>query len=288
MGFFEALSRLFFDVGILSWDVLLTLSNLVRRNRRIRHVTPQGQPGYGGCWPEYRPPGETDSRCSCPALNALANHGIISRSGRDISFVEVGNHIRATYNFSPTFCSFVPHFAARMLKKSYSKDTFDLKELDLHNGIEHDASLLRLDTAFQPDQSIKHVPFIEELLAAATSKDEAGNDLITTKDLSRMLGKRRAIARAVNKDFSLSFFHKIFGSTNAATLVTVFGGRVDHLHSFLLHERLPEGWESHIRQPYGMTLTTLNKTILKVELGVHEQDWAEAAREAVERRTVPT
>jgi hypothetical protein len=37
----------------------------------------------------------------------------------------------------------VPHFAARMLKKSYSKDIFDLEELDLHNGIEHDASLFR-------------------------------------------------------------------------------------------------------------------------------------------------
>lgn len=287
MGLFSGLSRLVFDVGILSWDVLLTLSNLVRRNRRIRHVTPAGHPGYGGYWPEYRPPKETDSRCSCPALNAMANHGIISRSGREISFVEVGHHIRATYNFSSTFCSFVPHFAAHMLKKSYSKDRFDLEELDLHNGIEHDASLLRLDAAFQPDQSIIHIPFVEELLTAATGKDEDGNDLITTKDLSRMLGKRRAIARAVNKEFSLNFIHKIFGSTNAATLVTVFGGRVDHLHSFLHHERLPEGWESRIRQPHGLTLTTFNKTILGVELGVYEQDWAEAAREAVEHHAAP-
>ena len=69
--------------------------------------------------------------------------GIISHNGRGISFVELNHHIRATYNFSPTFCSFVPHFAARMLKKDYSKDTFDLEELDLHNGIEHDASLVR-------------------------------------------------------------------------------------------------------------------------------------------------
>lgn len=30
-----------------------------------------------------------------------------------------------------------------MLKRSYSNDTFDLAELDLHNGIEHDASLFR-------------------------------------------------------------------------------------------------------------------------------------------------
>ena len=28
-----------------------------------------------------------------------------------------------------------------MLNKSYDKDTFDLSDLDLHNGIEHDASL---------------------------------------------------------------------------------------------------------------------------------------------------
>ncbi|KAG1871429.1 hypothetical protein F4604DRAFT_1955833 [Suillus subluteus] len=117
-----------------------------------------------------------------------------------------------------------------------------------------------------------------------TGKDKDGNDLITTKDLSRMLGKRRA----VNKEFSHSFFHKIFGSTNAATLVTVFGGRVDDLRSFLLHERIPESWESRIRQPYGLTLMTFNKTILGVEFGVCEQDWAEAAREAVERHTAPT
>lgn len=281
MGPFSIVSRLFLDVGILSWDILLTLFNLVRRKRRIGHVTPQGHPGYGKYWPEYRSPGETDSRCSCPALNAMANHGIIPRSGRNISFVEVGDHIRTTYNFSPTFCSFVPRFAARMLKKNYSEDLFDLEELDLHNGIEHDGSLLRLDSALEQTQSTKHTPFIEELLVAATGRDKEDNTVITTKDLSRILGKRRAVARAVNKEFSLSFFHKIFGSTNAATLVTVFGGRVDDLHSFLHEERLPEGWESHIRQHHGITLMQLNKTILGIELRVCEQDWAEAAREAV-------
>jgi hypothetical protein len=207
-----------------------------------------------------------------------------------------------------------------MLKRSYSEDTFDLEELDQHGGIEHDGSLLReqfpplllvnyvkdkslgLDAAFQPDQSVKHVPFIEELLAAATGKDKDGNDLITTKDLSRILGKRRAVARAVNKGFSDSFFHRIFGSTkyviapslfehtfersvSAATLVTVFGGRVEDLRSFLLHEQIPESWESRIRQPHGLTMMTFNKTILRVEFGVCEQEWTEAAREAVEPRT---
>jgi len=30
-----------------------------------------------------------------------------------------------------------------MLNRNYGKDTFDLADLDLHNGIEHDASLTR-------------------------------------------------------------------------------------------------------------------------------------------------
>ncbi|KAG2060078.1 Cloroperoxidase [Suillus hirtellus] len=282
MGFFSGLSHCFFDVGIMAWDVLLTVSNLVRRKYPIGDVTPEGHPGYGGHWPEFIPPQLTDSRCSCPAFNAMANHGIISRSGREVSFVELNNHIQATYNFSPTFSSFVLHFLARMLKRNFSEDTFDLEEIDLHNGIEHDASLLRLDAALQPDQSMKHVPFIEELLAAVTGKDRDGNDIITTKDCSRILGKRRAVAHAVNKEFSLSFFHKIFGSADASILATIFGGRVDDLRSFLLHERIPERWESRVRQPHGMTIINFNTTVLRVEVGVREKDWAQAAREAAE------
>lgn len=75
MGFFSDLSNFFNDAGTVSWDVILTLLNLVERKRRIGNVTPEGYPGYGGHWPEFRPPQETDSRCSCPGLNALANHG---------------------------------------------------------------------------------------------------------------------------------------------------------------------------------------------------------------------
>jgi len=81
-----------------------------------------------------------------------------------------------------------------------------------------------------------------------------------------------------------SFFrHTFIHSVSAATLVTAFRGHTDNLHSFLLHEWIPEDWESRIRQPHGLTLKTFNKTILGVELGVHKQDWAEAACEAVEQ-----
>ena len=127
-----------------------------------------------------------------------------------------------------------------MLNKSYGKDTFDLHEIDLHNGIEHDASLFRkwllplfnscvsnnltsgLDRALQPDQSVKHEPFIKELLEAATGKDKNGNDILTKKDISRILGKRRAVARAVNAEFSLSFPHRIFSSSKCVPVFLLF------------------------------------------------------------------
>ena len=116
-----------------------------------------------------------------------------------------------------------------MLKKSYSKDTFDLAELDLHNGIEHDASLTSMsvislrsdsnhvccvgdDVHFQVNQGVPHLPYVKELLESATGKDKEGNVLLTPADLSRISSVRRAESRAKNPEFSLGVFHKFFGS----------------------------------------------------------------------------
>jgi len=261
------------DIGLFVWDIGLTLVNTLTPNRSEGHVTPEGHPGFGGNWPEYIPPKEGDSRCSCPALNAMANHGILPRDGKNIKFTELNRLVRATYNFSPTFCYFVPEYAANMLKRSYRKDTFDLKDLDLHNGIEHDASLCREDSALEPDQGKPHVTYIKELLASATGKDKDGNPILTPKDISNYSSKRRADARAYNKDFSLAFIHKMFSSSNSSTLLTIFGGRVKDLEPILLEERLPEGWESRIRRRMGLTMFTFNFTVGKVEFGVNEKKY---------------
>ncbi|KAG8220434.1 Chloroperoxidase [Butyriboletus roseoflavus] len=283
MKFLSSISNAFYDASILTWDLLLTLGNLVRFSRPVGSVTPEGHPGYGGTWPEYRPSQEGDSRSCCPALNAMANHGIISRSGRGIKFTELPEHIHATFNFSTSYCHYACHYAARMLNKSYSRDTFDLEEISLHNGIEHDASLTRLDTALQPNQAVIHPPFIEELFSFATGKDAAGNPLLTLKDLSRILGKRRVESKATNKEYSLRFADRIFSSANASTISTIFGGRIDDLRTILLEERLPEGWESRVRKPYGLTMLTFNWTILPMEFSIREADWTVgAASQAVE------
>jgi hypothetical protein len=162
MGF---LSDLVLNVYIFTYDFFLFFLNLILPKRRIGHVVPPGAPGEGGKWPEFIPPKEGDSRCACPALNAMANHGnqsipslypgpflmhgflylpgIFPRDGKNISFIEMNQKIQQTYNFAPTFTRYVPNVMAGLLNKSYAKDRLDLAEINLHNGIEHDASLTR-------------------------------------------------------------------------------------------------------------------------------------------------
>lgn len=62
-------------IGIIFWDIGLALYNLFAPKYKPGCVVPIGQPGAGGVWPAYIKPEAGDSRGSCPALNALANHG---------------------------------------------------------------------------------------------------------------------------------------------------------------------------------------------------------------------
>ncbi|THH09015.1 heme-thiolate peroxidase [Phellinidium pouzarii] len=261
------LSGVLSNIGIFTWDFGLFLLNLVSFKRKVGKVTLSGVPGHGGVWPEYIPPTETDSRSACPMLNALSNHGILPRDGRDISYREMGEAIRNTYNFAPTFCLFVPSYMAGLLTRNSKKDTINLADISVHNGIEHDASLTRHDSLLQPDQSKPALDLIDDLLSSATGP----NNTLTTHDLSVVSGRRRREARATNSSFTLSTFHKVFGSSNSSTMLTIFGGRVDDLQVMLKEERIPDGWESRIRDPFGLTFAAFNRTVFRVELGIDEK-----------------
>jgi len=69
------LFRIIHDIVLFTWDASLTVINVITPKKKQGHVVPKGCPGFGGKWPEYIAPNKDDSRCSCPALNALANHG---------------------------------------------------------------------------------------------------------------------------------------------------------------------------------------------------------------------
>ncbi|KAH9961692.1 Cloroperoxidase [Lactifluus volemus] len=292
-----------FLVYLFSWDISLTLINVLTFKRTVGRVTPKGHPGEGGIWPEYIPPKPGDSRCGCPALNAMANHGIISRDGRNISFRDLSRKVGETFNISPTFCIYVPRYAAHILNRSYNSGRFDLSDVDAHNGIEHDASLVRRDTYLQNDQGPPDGQLVASLLKCATGPppriqatasysplpssdspyfdvavhvakalaDFDMNRTLTATDLSRRLGVRRPESRRDNGQYSLDFRHKIFGSANGSTMLTVFGGCVPDLYTFLVEERLPDGWESRARDRMGLTMFSFTRVSLRIEFGVKEE-----------------
>jgi hypothetical protein len=262
------IARFFTNTYIFTWDALTELTNQVLPKRKEGHVVPEGHPGFGGKWPEYIPPKDGDSRCCCPALNALANHGLLPRDGRNISFKEAGRLCYDVFNFSPSFSYYTANFAATTLNKSYSKGTFDLEDLSLHNGIEHDASLTRLDYAFDKSQGKPHLPYIRELLDYASGKDKEGNVLFTSEDLARFIAKRRIDSRASNPEYSLTFNHRMFSTANTCTFLAIFGGRQKDIGIILTEERIPEGWEPRNRKQYGLTLSAFNITVIPLEFQV--------------------
>ena len=60
-------------------------------------------------------------------------------------------------------------------------------------------------------------------------------------------------------------------SISGSTLLTIFGGRVRDIYTFLTEERLPECWESRIRDRMGLTFFKFNRTVFRVELGIEEE-----------------
>ena len=113
--------------------------------------------------------------------------------------------------------------------KDYSKDSFDLKELDEHNKIEHDGSLIRTssvwndllynanstlksgeDIYFEPDSSKIAPHLIERLLDSASGKDADGKPVITYSDLAKAFSQRQADSKANNPEFSMTRLLRMF------------------------------------------------------------------------------
>jgi hypothetical protein len=209
MSLTRKLTKPFVDIFVLTWDFHIFLLNLVLPAHEPTLVIPAGAPGHAGHWPTYVPPKDGDSRSACPMLNALANHGVLPHDGKNITFRQLNTVVRQSFNFAPSFCFFVPTFAANFLNRSYWTDSFDLAELSKHNAIEHDASLTRHDAALVPDQGKPDLQLVDELLNGATGE---GGKKLTKKDLSLALARRRADARKTNEQYSESLFHNGFGS----------------------------------------------------------------------------
>jgi len=246
-----------------TWDLGLVFINLLTPKIKKGAVYKEGDPGYNGLWPEFIPPNpEKDSRSPCPALNAMANHGILPRDGKNITMPFLVEKLVKTWNLSPTFC----WDTCNAVVKLYRKDVIDLGDLSRHNAIEHDASMFRKDAYFNPDQSTPDKELITRFLQSASGPitSDYPQGRVTPTDIANFLSQRVAESKRDNPEYSLSFLHSFFMYSNASVYYEIMGGDVETGKSLLLRERIPEGFESFMRERMGHTMARQYSRIAQI------------------------
>jgi len=247
-------------LGLFVIDGFYVLLNLLTPKKKRGSVIGTGLPGEGGIWPQFIAPQEGDSRSPCPALNALANHGILPRDGRNLHKKEISIAIQNTFNTGWTF----PYMVLEAISEQYGRTVFELDDLNAHNIIEHDASLIRHDTKFQPDQSKPSIDLIEKLLSLIRKN----GDELTPAILSHVSSIRRIQSKQQNRHFYMSGGHKFFGSANCTVMRYLIGTDSKTLKVFLEEERIPDGWEPICRDRFGLSLINFHYRLFQVELGI--------------------
>lgn len=84
-------------------------------------------------------------RGPCPGLNMLANHGLLPRSGKNITQADLVTAMRQGMNQDESL-SVLLFRAAVQTNPAKDNTTFSLPDLGRHNILEHDASLRQVSS----------------------------------------------------------------------------------------------------------------------------------------------
>jgi len=134
----------------------------------------------------YKPASEADGdvRSPCPALNTLANHGYLPRNGKAITPDMLTSGIQNIYNVDSFLGYTLGHLSIPLVENNtLTATTLDLDHLNLHDAIEHDASLSRNDFSQGDNHSLQ-----PELLEALLN--DAEGDSLTAESLAKSRARR--------------------------------------------------------------------------------------------------
>ncbi|KAF9480731.1 Cloroperoxidase [Pholiota conissans] len=201
----------------------------------------------------FCPPQEGDSRSVCPALNVMANHGYISRDGKNLSAGDITRGLKECYGLSSPLAYFLAYVGFMIIRKFARR--VSLFEIGKHNAVEHDASLVHHDTP----QGSKYAPIeidqklVDDLIddVRPTHKDfadaaEPGERfLLNFEDVARARVRREAECRPIDS------VHAEIARGEMAIILGVWdvkgkqksGIPVDYFRRWISEERMPDGWK---------------------------------------------
>ncbi|KAF4320351.1 hypothetical protein BBO99_00001261 [Phytophthora kernoviae] len=170
-------------------------------------------------------------RSPCPGLNALANHGHIPRSGKNVTHEVLGAALMSVFNFDS-------NLTQTLLNQVPS--TFSLDIISRHNVLEHDASLVHNDEYFGGDPININETMVSDLLGRSLDGKTLG-----VTEVGQVRHDRLAECRANNPECVFGANQTTFSYLEAAIFIVGCGGNVNETvtveaaHSFVWDERIP-------------------------------------------------
>ncbi|KAL6712353.1 hypothetical protein ACN47E_000230 [Coniothyrium glycines] len=192
---------------------------------------------------DWHPAVKDDARSPCPALNSLANHGILPRDGRNLTLPLLVAKLNAGLNVSPEIATTLSQ-AGIALSADPSSGAFDLDDLNRHNAIEHDASLSRDDVDLGGTEKFSPAAF-HRTLSFYGNAPEIGLKEVAAARWGRVQDSRKSNAKftyGLGQQFSTYFESAVYHALLRDPVTKL--AKVDWIKIFFRQERLPynEGW----------------------------------------------
>ncbi|KAJ7252911.1 Cloroperoxidase [Mycena rebaudengoi] len=190
-------------------------------------------------------PTSTDSRSPCPGLNTLANHGYLPHNGRNITIPMIMDAVLEAFNVHWDTILLAAKFGLFASEDASSFQAMRLDALSLHNLVEHDASISRIDFGLGD-----HIKFNESVYSVLANSNP-GKDYYEPFSSGQVQRDRLADSMARNPNLVNTRKEFKLRSRETSLYLSIFGSGLDGLapknfvNVFFREERLPiaEGWK---------------------------------------------
>ncbi|KAF1959785.1 Cloroperoxidase [Byssothecium circinans] len=191
---------------------------------------------------DWIPAGPDDFRGPCPMMNTLANHGFLPHDGRNLTKSAIVKGLGDGLNFNQSLAELM--FEMALIANPEPNATFfTLDMLNVHNVLEHDASLTRTDAYFGNNHVFNQTIY-------ETSKRYWTAETVTSAMLANSKLARQIESKAFNPEYRFTQTVEQFSLGEIIAPIIAFGDLKDAtvprnlMQYFFENERLPTelGW----------------------------------------------
>ncbi|KAI0101413.1 Cloroperoxidase [Hypoxylon sp. NC0597] len=163
----------------------------------------------------WKAPGPSDFRGPCPMLNTLANHGFLPHDGRNITKETTINAMASALNFNTSLAALMFQMAV-VANPEPNATFFTLDQLNVHNVLEHDASLSRSDAFFGNNHVFNETIFNETKVYWTAPVLDA--NMLANGKVARQLN-----SKAFNPNYTFTSTIEAFSLGEVSAPIVAFG-----------------------------------------------------------------